>query len=474
MNTINDKCQKFTPRKNVLHLLEEISYQGDIFNKKVLENACGDGNILKEVIRIYINNAFAEKYSPMEIKEGLENNIYGIEIDKKHWRKCKKNLSDIASEFGIEDVNWKILNQDSLKQIIPIKFDYLIGNPPYITYQEIDLETRKFVKENFVTCQRGKFDYCYAFIESSINYLNDDGRMAYLVPSSIFKNVFGEDLRKFIKPVLKKIIDYSSIKVFPDAITSSSIIIIDKKNIRNYVYFKDIKRKTEIKVVKKNLTGKWIFKENNKRKNMNGKRFGDYFKVSNSVATQRNGVYVIKEFEEVDDGLKLETYFLEKGSYRPTASPRSLARGKDEFIIFPYYYDDSGVLRKYSEEQFSLEFPGTYEYLTKNKKTLEDRDSDESSQWFEYGRSQALAHLNVEKLLISPIFSHEMKVYNLSREIIPYSGFYITNKEGMNLKECSNILKSSNFLSFVNEIGTPANSSSMRITVKDIENFKFS
>ena len=47
-------------------------------------------------------------------------------------------------------------------------------------------------KIDFLLGDKGKFDYCYAFIESAFNNLNETGKTSYLIPNSIFKNVFGK------------------------------------------------------------------------------------------------------------------------------------------------------------------------------------------------------------------------------------------------------------------------------------------
>ena len=57
-----------------------------------------------------------------------------------------------------------------------------------------------------------------------------------------------------------------------------------------------MKNKTEKNIYKKNLNGKWIF--SNKKNNSKNKRFGDFFKASNSVATLLNSVFVINDYTE--------------------------------------------------------------------------------------------------------------------------------------------------------------------------------
>lgn len=104
----------------------------------------------------------------------------------------------------------------------------MIGNPPYITYHDMDDTQRDLLKRSFKTCKHGRSDYCYAFIEASIKVLADDGKMVYLVPYSIMTNKFAGELRRFILPYTTKIYDYRTIKIFPEALTSSVIIVCEK------------------------------------------------------------------------------------------------------------------------------------------------------------------------------------------------------------------------------------------------------
>lgn len=64
---------------------------------------------------------------------------------------------------------------------LSIKFDYIIGNPPYISYRDLDEATRIFVKGKFKSCAYGKFDYSYAFIEASLEGLSDNGAFGEII-----------------------------------------------------------------------------------------------------------------------------------------------------------------------------------------------------------------------------------------------------------------------------------------------------
>ena len=76
-----NKCQIFTPNDIVEKMLELAGYTNNLWGTTVLENSCGDGQILSSVVRKYIECAKREGISNAQIKLGLEADISGFDID---------------------------------------------------------------------------------------------------------------------------------------------------------------------------------------------------------------------------------------------------------------------------------------------------------------------------------------------------------------------------------------------------------
>lgn len=470
------KCQVFTPSENVKKLLNVVGYKNNLYGKKVAENSCGDGNILIEIVKRYIVNCLKEDMSTDDIRIGLQNDIWAAEIDIAHIENCKKRLNCLVESYNIHDVNWNILEGDFLKENIVDKFDLVIGNPPYVTYKELELSDRKFVRETYETCSIGKFDYCYAFIEASLKSLKPTGKLAYLIPSNIFKNRFAQNLREYFLPYLTDIYDYTNQKLFSGKLTASAIIVCDKsKKNKLFVNYHNLSDKTKMKIKKSELKDKWIFKSNMFSAKESLVRFGDYFHAASSIATLLNKVYIIDEYTECDNYIAVGKYRLEKGLLRKAVSPRSINSRKEEMVIFPYYYTEKG-LQKYTTMQFENLYPQAVVYLNHYRSELKKRKSDDGINWFEYGRSQALTHLNQSKLLISTLITGSAKVYLLDKDTIPTSGLYIVpqkNQQKYDLCKAKNVLESELFYSYVESIGVISNGNSYRISPKDINNFYF-
>lgn len=152
----------------------------------VLDPACGTGLFL----RVYI--AELEKQFTTVAKSNFQkvlSSIHGFDIDPIALELCRLSLAHILGHKTCDELieafailRKNIRCEDSLSPDIAdsLKFDFIVGNPPY---SKITAIHRKQYKSIYKTIDAGNI---YAlFIERNLMRLANDGSMCFVVPLSI-------------------------------------------------------------------------------------------------------------------------------------------------------------------------------------------------------------------------------------------------------------------------------------------------
>lgn len=469
-----------TPEVYVENMLDRIGYRDNITGQAVLENSCGQGNILVAVVRRYIADARNHEWTNAEIREGLERDIIAFEKDKKELDICIRRLNELCTAEEIENIAWNINNGDFLKSdFAALNVQYVIGNPPYITYHDMEEADRAYLKDNFEVCRKGRFDYCYAFIEASINSLREHGKMIYLIPFSIFRNRYAADLRRFIRNDIVGVTDFSGKKVFPGVTCSAAFLCYEKGSAVAEMEYENCGTGERRRLLKENFGTngeKWVFHSADSE----GTVFGDFFKVSNSVATLLNEAFLIWPEGECAEYFYVGNERIEKAICLPAISTKSEKRYEKQadeiraFIIFPYKRTPEGIGR-FSEEEFEQKYPHAYQHMMLFREKLGERKADEKVSWFEYGRGQVLNELWQQKLVLPMVITQKTRVYAADSDAVPYAGYFVTRKadSSYTLEDAAGILQSEEFYRYVQNVGTPTTETSYRVSVNDIKAFRF-
>ena len=204
------KGRVYTPDYIIRTILDMAQYSGEnVLNKHVIDNSCGDGAFLCEIVNRYCNAAIDKKISKVDLISQLENYIHGIEIDPVEHKKCIENLNAIIKKHSIPmTVHWDILCADALKvDKYTHKMDFVLGNPPYVRVHNLD-DSFDATKE-FSFAQSGMTDLFIVFYEIGLKMLNHTGILGYITPSSFFNSLAGKQLRKFLvqEKLIEKLVD---------------------------------------------------------------------------------------------------------------------------------------------------------------------------------------------------------------------------------------------------------------------------
>lgn len=417
----------YTPKWVVSLILDNLAYEKDICEKKIIDPACGDGAFLSEVVERFITDAKQKKLDEPEIRKSIENNIYGFDIDEVAIKKCVAMLDEIALKHNLKNINWRIIKTDSLDKKFVGKyfdfFDFVVGNPPYIRIQHLGKERRDKIQNEWHLCKKGSTDIFITFFELGFYLLNKAGKLGYITPNTYLKTKAGETLRDFIKisNALKVLIDFEHNQLFENATTYSVITVLDKSHQKNTfaLYKGDVENVNFIDDINlENLNSdNWILTSNDILKKLRtiekrGMPLNKIAKIHVGITTLADEFYIFKDpkFDGKFAEIKLKdgrVFRIEKDILKPIVKASVLKDPNEEqnrYVVFPYRrINGKHVITP--ENELKSKFPLTYKYFSAVRENLDKRDKGKLNQvaWYAFGRSQGLDTSFGKKILTSPI-----------------------------------------------------------------------
>lgn len=201
----------FTPISIIKKIFEEIDFK---LIKNVLEPSCGSCEFIQQL-----------------------DNKPGLSIDCiEH----NKTIYDEILKLKFKN-NVSILNEDFLKYNIDKKYDLIIGNPPYFVIKK-DNVNKKYFK--YFT---GRANIYIIFIIKCLELLNENGILAFVLPSNFLNCIYYDKLRKYINEnyTILNIIQNNDSKYIDTDQETFSLLLQNKKNdnskyvieLNNYTIF---------------------------------------------------------------------------------------------------------------------------------------------------------------------------------------------------------------------------------------------
>jgi adenine-specific DNA-methyltransferase len=318
MYNVEQLGQVFTPQYIVAEMLQLKRNNGT-----VLEPSSGDGAFVKNI-----------------------PNCVGIEIDTVH---C----------------NGHSINIDFFDYSVENKFDTIIGNPPYVRYQDILPETKSKLSSNLFDQRTNLYLF---FIEKCINHLTKNGELIFITPRDFLKATSSIKLNNFIynNGTITDIIDLGDRKIFNGATPNCVIWRFEKENFS---------RKTNIVKEFVCSNGQLLFTNNDYPI-----YFKDVFFVKVGAVSGNDKIFANEEFANAE--------FICSETYKT---------GKTRKMIFNA---ENAYLEKYKDVLLQRRI----------------RNFDETN-WWQWGRIHCISddkriYVNCKTRNKKPFFTHECKNYD--------------------------------------------------------------
>lgn len=456
---VKNDGQVFTPTFLVENILDFAGYAGkNIIQKHIIDNSCGAGAFLTEIVKRYCSIAISVGTSKEQLKSELETYIHGIELEDIAYANCIANLNSVADEYDISDVKWDVVHQDALSVTRHNgKMDFVVGNPPYVRVHNLNDSYDKV--KNFSFANGGMTDLYLVFYELGLRMLAPSGYLCYIAPSSWLSSLAGFNMRQYIKrnKNLLGVIDlehfqpfnataYTLIALFQNGASRNEFeyykyngetysydhvctIPYSKVEIDSSFYLATPKRLAELQSIKCDKVTK-------------------YASVKNGFATLADKVFIgdVPETSITIPIIKASTGKWYRGLYPYDKTGKPLPRTT--------LFADKTIA----------------EYFEKNKNLLLKGRKD-NGDWCYYGRTQALKDVSKAKIAINTIIKgiDSIKLNYVAPGSGIYSGLYILTDVPFEIIE--GIIKTDDFIEYISTLKSYKSGGYYTFNSKDLEQY---
>ena len=455
----------YTPDYIVNNILDLCGYNGTaVLGRHIIDNSCGDGAFLAEVVRRYCSAAQAVNMPSEQLGTELGQFIHGVEIDNAECENCIANITNTAAEFGVYNICWDISVGDTLTvRRYNGMMDYVVGNPPYVRVHNL-LDSYDAVK-GYSFAQNGMTDLFIVFYELGLRMLNDTGILGYITPSSLFNSLAGSSMRRHLICYrnIKAVVDLKHFQPF-EAITYTTIMILAKQPQESVMYYEY----DEINLIPITIS-ELVYEDFC----MNGFFiFGGKAELNElkSIMSYTGG----KTYCEVKNGFATlcDDFFIGDWLFDDYTIPVIKAStGKQKKCLFPY--GGNGKLLPFETVAAN---PAIRSHYEQNEEKLKRRSLESPGAWYGFGRSQGINDVGRKKYAINSLIRGvaDIKLYECMPGTGVYSGLYILTEH--NMDELKSVLFTEEFAKYVAMLGKYKNGGYYTYSSKDLQryiNYKF-
>ncbi|WIW71478.1 class I SAM-dependent methyltransferase [Anaerosinus gibii] len=189
----------------------------------VLEPSCGDGSFIESAINRY-------KELNIDVRE-IEERITGVELIDEEAGKAKERAKILELKKS------PIINGDFfgfIKKNRDKKYDVVIGNPPFIRYQNFPEEHRKIAIEmmqNLGLKPNRLTNIWVPFLVVSASLLNENGKLAMVIPAELFQVKYAAETRIFLSQFFERITIVTFKKLVFERIQQEVVLLLCEKRV---------------------------------------------------------------------------------------------------------------------------------------------------------------------------------------------------------------------------------------------------
>lgn len=231
-----DRGAVFTRREVVDFMLDLAGYTSDrpLAGLRLLEPSFGAGDFLEAVVERLVASWRAS--GGRDAFSDLADAIVGVEVHRPSHATARRSLAERLVALGIDPApaerlveRW-LAQDDFLLADLHGRFDFVVGNPPYVRQDMIDDVLVAEYRVRYSTIF-DRADVYVPFIQRSLDLLKDGGTLSFICPDRWTKNRYGGPLRDMVARDhhLRVFVDMNDTPAFKGVVASyPAIFVIDR------------------------------------------------------------------------------------------------------------------------------------------------------------------------------------------------------------------------------------------------------
>ncbi len=172
-------------------------------SRRLLEPSCGDGAFITIVIERLLASELQEAGQIDWDSPVIDTAVRACDVNSAFVAIARENAAEVLCAHGCPTdravalaERW-IEHADFLLKHWREKFDFVVGNPPYVRIEDIPAPVMSRYRELYQTCG-DRADLYVAFFEQGLRLLSADGSLSFICANRFAKNQYGRSLRQFI------------------------------------------------------------------------------------------------------------------------------------------------------------------------------------------------------------------------------------------------------------------------------------
>lgn len=376
---------------------------------RVLDPGCGNGEFIAGVLRLCLQRSW-----PVPT-------IVGVELDSARAATAKRRFRGVAQVT--------ICHADFL-QPSRERYDYVIGNPPYVSILALNGEERLAYRSAYRTAS-GRFDLYVLFFEQALRLLAPAGRIVFITPEKFLYVETAKPLRELLRSVHVHELHFLGEDTFEDRVTYPLISTIVRTGQKSRTRI--VRRDGAVSTDMINVATTWLPIVEGFVADAAGRTLADVsVRISCGVATGADSVFVMPT-ERIP--LELKKYA------HPTLSGRQItpARTIEQQSSLLAPYDSSGALLP----EPSLGALGRFLREPSRRDRLQARSCVTHKPWYAFHDNLPLADMRRPKLLCKDITESPFFVVDREGTIVPrHSVYYVVPVNPNDLESLAEYLNS--------------------------------